>query len=117
MIEILHPGLLAIIVDKGRYGFSHIGVPLSSCLDDFAYEALKYLIDTHENPPVIEIIGSGFSLKFHSEISCAITGARVEASLDNEICHAWKTFQAKKGSVLRIKSVKEGFRYYIGFSG
>ncbi|MCX7965427.1 MAG: biotin-dependent carboxyltransferase family protein, partial [Syntrophorhabdaceae bacterium] len=46
-----------------------------------------------------------------------ITGARVEASLDNEICHAWKTFQAKKGSVLRIKSVKEGFRYYIGFSG
>ncbi|MCX8109901.1 MAG: biotin-dependent carboxyltransferase family protein [Syntrophorhabdaceae bacterium] len=117
MIEIINPGLQSIIVDNGRYGFSDIGVPASPALDGFAYKALNYLTG-HQNPsPVIEAIGPMFSLVFHKDMTFAITGAWVEGILDDRPFTSWQSIRVKKGSVIKIKRVNSGFRYYLGFSG
>lgn len=117
MIEVLNPGLQSIIVDKGRFGFGDIGVPTSSCLDYFAYSAVNYLTDNLKNPPVIEVIGPMFSLKFHCNVVFAITGAWIEGTLNDKPITSWKSIKAEKDSILKIKKINEGFRYYIGFSG
>ena len=44
MIEIVSPGWLSIIVDKGRHGLADVGVPPSSALDDHALTALNVLL-------------------------------------------------------------------------
>ncbi|MCX5797984.1 MAG: biotin-dependent carboxyltransferase family protein [Proteobacteria bacterium] len=117
MIEVLTPGWLSIIVDGGRYGYGDIGVPPSSALDKFAYNALNHLTESDMNAPVIEVMGNDFSLKIHVDVVCAITGARVIAYIDDMPLKPWYSFMAKKGSILRVKEVEEGLRYYVGFSG
>jgi antagonist of KipI len=117
MIEIIHQGKMTCIVDSGRYGHAAVGVPPSAALDAFAYGALNRLLDQDGNAPVLEVIGAQFSLKFHQNMICAITGARVRASLDDRPLNPWTSFWAKAGSVLQVNEVTEGLRYYLGFAG
>ncbi|HPP42297.1 MAG TPA: biotin-dependent carboxyltransferase family protein [Syntrophorhabdaceae bacterium] len=117
MIEIINPGLQSIVVDNGRYGFADIGVPASSALDGFAYKAVNLLTGHLNSPPVIESIGPMFSLVFHSNMTFAITGAWVDGTIDDRPLTSWQSIKAKKGSILKIKRVLKGFRYYLGFSG
>jgi antagonist of KipI len=117
MIEILNPGWQSLIVDSGRYGYGHIGVPPSSALDRFAYDALNFLLGNNRSAPALEVLGRGFALTFGKDLQCAITGARVAATLNDQPRPGWTPFQVNPGDVLRIKDVHEGFRYYIGFSG
>ena len=74
MIEIIHPGWLSCIVDRGRYGYASVGIPPSSALDLYAYKALNLLTGHEDDAPVLEVMGTPFSLKFYEEVICAITG-------------------------------------------
>jgi antagonist of KipI len=116
-MDILNPGLLSIFVDHGRYGFGGIGVPASSALDVLACRTVNYLMDSDLKAPVLEILGRGFAARFETPQDVAITGARVWATVDDHPVPSWTPFQVGPGSVLRIREVLEGFRYYIGFSG
>ncbi len=117
MIEVINPGVQSIIVDRGRLGFGSVGVPLSAALDMYALEALNCLLGNSTSSPAVEAFGIGFALKFNIEISFAITGARVEARLGENIIRPWAPCRAMPGDVLRILNVTEGFRFYVGFSG
>jgi antagonist of KipI len=115
-INVRNPGLYALIVDLGRYGYGAVGVPPSSALDRYACRALYYLTD-NPGAPVIEAIGPGLTLHFDADVTCAMTGARVKAFLDDSFVRPWTAFKAKRGSVLQVKEVMEGLRYYVGFAG
>ncbi|MDQ1278531.1 MAG: hypothetical protein QG555_1574 [Thermodesulfobacteriota bacterium] len=115
-ITIRNPGLLSLIVDLGRNGFGAVGVPSSSALDRFACHALYSLLDL-ANAPVLEVIDPRFALQFDADVICAIAGAKVKAFLDDTPLRPWASFHAKKGSLLRVMEITEGFRYYIGFAG
>jgi antagonist of KipI len=115
-LTVQNPGLYALIVDLGRFGYAAAGVPASSGLDAYACRALYHLTGNADTP-VIEAIGPGFALHFDADVTFAITGARVKAFLDESFVRPWTAFRAKRGSVLRVREVMEGLRYYIGFSG
>jgi antagonist of KipI len=117
MITIINPGWLSLIVDGGRYGYGAIGVPPSSALDYYAYRILNLLVGHEGDAPVIEVMGSNFSLTVGADITCAITGARVRAFLNNQPIKPWAAFPMGKGGTLTVQDVEEGFRYYVGFSG
>lgn len=117
MIEIINPGWPSLIVDGGRFGEAAVGVPSSSALDRYACRALQRLIGHAADTPVLEVMGAAFALRFHHAMTCAITGARVKATLDDRPVRPWASFRAAPGSLLRIQEVLEGLRYYIGFSG
>ena len=117
MIEIIHQGIMTCIVDSGRYGYAAVGVPPSAALDSFAYGVLNRLLAQNGHAPALEVIGAQFSLRFHRNIICARTGARVRASLDDKPLNPWTSFSAASGSVLKVHEVTEGFRYYLGFAG
>lgn len=115
-ITVQNPGLYSLIVDPGRHGFGALGVPPSAALDDYACRALYHLTG-NAGAPVIEAIGPRFALRFDADVTCAITGARVKAFLGESFLRPWTAFPVKRGAILRIRDVMEGFRYYIGFSG
>ncbi len=115
-VTIRNPGLMTLIVDLGRNGYSNVGVPTSAALDGFACRALYALLDSPD-AAVLEVTGPRFALQFHDDTVCAITGARVQAFLDDTPLRPWTSFLAGSGSILRIREVREGFRYYIGFGG
>ncbi len=115
-ITIRNPGLLSLIVDPGRKGHSDVGVPSSSALDLYACRAL-YALLASPDIPLIEALGPRLAVRFDADVTCALTGARVKAFLDDLPLPPWSSFTAKKGSILRIREVSEGFRYYLGFAG
>jgi antagonist of KipI len=116
MIEIVNPGWLSFSVDRGRRGFSHIGVPSSSALDRYAFDAVNYLTGCSPGAPALEVIGKGFSFLAGLDVDCAITGAKARIFVDNSPVSPWTCFPVHRGSVLTVKDVEEGFRYYVGFS-
>lgn len=105
------------MVDGGRYGYGDIGVPPSSALDSLALTSLNLLLGSSIDTAAIEVVGPEFSLAFTEEMAVALTGAKVLASVDGEMVRPWATFAVRKGSLLRVSRVLEGFRYYVGFSG
>lgn len=117
MIEIINPGWPSLIVDGGRFGEAAVGVPSSSALDLYALRALQRLLGHAADAPAIEVMGASFALRFHCDMTCAITGARVRATIDDRPVRPWTSFQAVPGSLLRIQEATEGLRYYVGFSG
>jgi len=117
MIEVVHPGIFSIVVDGGRYGYADYGVPSSAAIDLFALKMLNAMLNNPPSAPAIEVIGSGFSLRFHSDITCAITGAKVDALCDGKSVRSWSSFEVKSGDTMKIKDIIEGFRYYVSFSG
>ncbi|OPY01827.1 MAG: KipI antagonist [Syntrophorhabdus sp. PtaB.Bin047] len=117
MIEVLSPGFLSIIVDRGRQGHGHIGVPSSRELDRHAAAIARYLVDSPGDAPLIEVMGNDLRLRILEETTLAITGAKVKATLGDEPLRPWSAVRAKKDSILRVAEVLEGLRYYIAFSG
>jgi antagonist of KipI len=117
MIEIIHPGIMSLVVDGGRYGYREVGIPTSPALDLYALSVLNHLLGNEGTAPAIEAFGERFSIRFGKDICCAITGAKVRASLEDRPVQSWMTFEARAGETLTIDEVREGFRYYVGFSG
>jgi biotin-dependent carboxylase-like uncharacterized protein len=117
MIEIINPGWPSLIVDGGRFGEAAVGVPSSSALDLYAFRAAQCLTGQGSDTPVLEVMGASFALRFDCDMTCAITGARVKARLNDRSIRPWASFRAAAGSLLRILEVGDGLRYYIGFSG
>ncbi len=117
MIEVLSPGFLSIVVDRGRHGHGHIGVASSRELDRHASAIARYLVDIPGDAPLLEVMGNDLKLCILEEMAFAITGAKVKATLDGEPLRPWSTVHARKGGVLRVAEVLEGLRYYIAFSG
>ena len=64
MIEIIHPGIMSLVVDGGRYGHREVGIPPSPALDSYALSALNHLLGNEDNAPAIEVFGEKFSLRF-----------------------------------------------------
>ena len=117
MIEMIHPGIMSLVVDGGRRGYREVGIPTSSALDLYALSSLNHLLGNEGNAPAIEVFGEKFSLRFGRDVCCAITGAKVRASLEGRPLHSWMSFEAKAGETLTVDETREGFRYYVGFSG
>ena len=117
MIEIIHPGIMSLVVDGGRYGYREVGIPTSPALDLYALSVLNHFLGNEGDAPAIEVFGDKFSLRFGKDVCCAITGAKVRASLEGRSLHSWMSFTARAGEILTVDEVREGFRYYVGFSG
>ncbi len=116
MIEVINPGWLSLFVDRGRYGFARLGVPPSSALDRYAFDAVNHLLGNPAGTPVLEVVGKGFAVTSHVNVKCAVTGARVRAFVNADAVPSWAPFPLPRGSRLTVEEVEEGFRYYIGFS-
>jgi allophanate hydrolase subunit 2 len=112
MIEIVNPAWFSIIVD-GEESPRRVGVPSSAALDQFSYKLLNYLVRNERDAPVLEVMGNEFAVRLNCEVTCAITGAQVIAYIDDRQITPWVSFTAHRGSILRVKEVLEGFRYYM----
>ena len=117
MIEIINPGWLSLIVDRGRYGYGEAGVPPSSGLDAFACTACKLLVGQDDSAPLIEGMGPGFSFRAGADVTVAVTGAKALLGVGKKEYESWSSFIMRKGDSMTVHTVLEGFRYYVGFSG
>ncbi|KAA1242646.1 biotin-dependent carboxyltransferase family protein [Aquimarina sp. RZ0] len=114
IVEIIKQGLYTTIQDLGRLGFGKFGVPKSGAMDQRSFLLANAVLNNDKNCAVIEWILVPPILKFHGDTVISITGAVCIPYLDDVRYKMNRQLFVKKGSVLKLKKVKNGM---IGFVG
>ncbi|WP_024955018.1 biotin-dependent carboxyltransferase family protein [Sulfurospirillum arcachonense] len=115
--EVLNAGILATVQDTGRKGLGSIGVTESGVMDEFSYHWLNRLLGNDYGTNALEIVFGGVKLKANGNTTFALSGAKVDASINNQPIEIWKTYEIKDGDILNLGFASSGARIYLGVVG
>ena len=116
-IKVVAPGGYTTIQDKGRFGFQHMGIPVSGVLDSFAFALANLLVGNLENTAVMELTVMGPCLEIQKEMDIALTGAKMGIFVNENPQDQWRSIRVKPGDIVNIGQVQSGCRAYLAFSG
>jgi len=119
MIHVIEGGLYTTVQDyPGRVGYWGVGIPPSGPMDAFAFCVANALVGNSETCAALEITAMGPTLQFDEDTVIALTGAKLEAKLDDAAVPWWQAIEVAKGSVLTLRSLASpGFRTYLAVAG
>jgi urea carboxylase len=119
MIEVIEGGLYTTVQDyPGRVGYWNVGIPPSGPMDSFAFRVANALVGNDQSCAGLEITAMGPTLRFERDTAVALTGARLQARLDETDVPWWESFEAPAGSVLTLRTLAgKGFRTYMAIAG
>lgn len=118
-IDIVSAGTQTTIQDyPGRTGYWDIGVPPSGPFDQYSFNLGNRLLDNPVDAAGLEITLNGPSLRFNSDTQIVLTGAAMDAHLDDVAITFWEVINVAAGQTLRIgKTVSAGARAYLCLKG
>ena len=115
MIQFISPGFYTSIQDAGRQGFRYLGLPLSGPMDQTAFALANALLPHPADQCVFECTMIGPTLKITEALRFVLTGASIEAWLDNRPLEMNKIYQTTVESELKLGRVTQGLRTYLRF--
>ena len=116
-LQVLSPGPLTTIQDRGRYGYIASGIGVSGAMDQDAYEAANYLVGNRHGEAVLEATLMGPSIRFEADCICAVTGADMRAKIGNQPVEPYRPFWVQAGQVLTMGYAQTGCRGYLAVQG
>lgn len=116
-IQVIKPGILTTIQDRGRVGYQKYGVNISGAMDISAARVANILIGNDENEPVLEMTLSGTTLKFTKDHMIAICGGNMTPYINNYAVPMWQPLVVKEGSTLSFAKYTSGCRVYLAIAG
>ncbi len=117
MFLVHSPGPYTTIQDRGRFGYVHMGVPVSGALDEFAYTCANLLVGNSEDRPALEITFAGPHMKAMDDADIALTGADMDFTINGMAAGQWRTIRVKRGDSIRINTAHTGCRAYLAVTG
>ena len=115
MISVEAPGFYTTIQDKGRFGYRHLGVPVSGPMDHRAFDLAMALLPYELDCFVFECTLIGPTLRLEKEIHFVVTGAPISINLNEAYLDMNKVYVAPANSLLRLGKVLQGTRSYLRF--
>lgn len=115
--RVLDAGFLTTVQDIGRRGYACYGFSPSGAMDQRALALANLLVGNSVNEAVLECHKEGPSLEFTSSGAFALTGAKVEATLNGEKIDSYRTYVCQTRDILKIESFQRGMYAYISFAG
>ena len=112
-LEVTNKGFLCLIQDRGRFGVGHSGLSQGGALDLHSFYWANKLLNNSPTDSLIEITMGGASFTALTNLTLAITGAEMSATIDNSPIHNWQSFHLPKGQTLHFDYAKNGLRSYL----
>lgn len=118
-IDVLAGGTQTTIQDyPGRKGYWNIGVPPSGPMDSVSFCLGNTLLGNHKADAGLEITVSGPTLRFNSATRIVLTGATIQAELDEVSIESGCIIDVKAGQTLTLGNIKgAGARSYLAVQG
>ena len=116
-LEILAPGALTTLQDRGRFGFGQYGVPPSGAVDPFSLRVGNLLVGNPEAEACLEITVIGPKIIALTDTAIAITGADLQPMINDTPLGMWRTHLLRKDEVLSFKGPRIGCRPYVAVGG
>ncbi|WP_368031258.1 biotin-dependent carboxyltransferase family protein [Arcobacter sp. s6] len=112
-LEIINNPILVMLQDKGRYGYSDIGVTNSGVMDEYAYLSANKMLGNSLETNILEIAFSNVIFKANASTQIAITGAICELFINDISKQCWETHNVKAGDTIKIGKILKGTRVYL----
>ena len=112
-LKVLKPGILTLVQDLGRFAYQHIGLSPGGAADEHAFLWANRLLNNRSNTPALEICFGGLQLEVLANTTIAITGAEMNATLNNQPIENWQTHTLKVGDKLSFAHASSGIRSYL----
>jgi 5-oxoprolinase (ATP-hydrolysing) subunit C len=116
-IVVNRPGPLALVVDRGRFGFLAMGVSWGGAADLLAYTAAHRLAGNTANEAAIEITFGGSHFTFTERTLFALAGAECMATLNGRTVSSWRSYEAEAGETLALRPPQRGVRTILAVHG
>jgi 5-oxoprolinase (ATP-hydrolysing) subunit C len=111
------PGLLSLLVDRGRARTRHLGVPLGGAADRAALALGNALVGNPPDAVAIEVTFAGPALEARHPAACVVFGAPFLCMVNGRPVPAGTTFTLEAGDVLRVGGTPAGVRGYLCVAG
>ena len=115
--EVVQPGILTTVQDRGRYGYQRYGVPSSGALDEHSLRVANILVGNDEGAAVLELTFAGAALRFLTPTLVSVTGADLGATLNGGPVAQWEAVPVAQDDVLAFEQVRAGMRGYLAIAG
>lgn len=112
-LKVLKPGILTLVQDLGRFAYQHIGLSPGGAADEHAFLWANRLLNNRPNNPALEICFGGLQLEVLANTNIAITGAEMNATLNDQPLENWQTHSIKVGDKLNFAHASSGIRSYL----
>ena len=117
-LEVIRPGLeMTVQAYPGRQGYWEVGVPPSGPMDDLSFQLGNRLLDNPPDAAGLEMVLGGAKIRFRGTTRCILTGAKVQATLDEQPITRGQVFTVTAGQVLSVDAMEEGLRAYLLIQG
>ncbi|WP_449355470.1 biotin-dependent carboxyltransferase family protein [Virgibacillus natechei] len=117
LFHVIKPGILTTFQDLGRPGYQRYGVPVSGAMDRFALQLANILAGNPRSAACLEITLLGPVLEACTPLTISITGADLEAKINEKTIPLWTTVHMEKGDKLSFGKHQSGVRAYIAVAG
>ncbi len=116
-LKIIDPGVKATVQDLGRTGIRHHGLARGGVLDLRSAAWANKLLDNDRNAACVEIVLGGFRAEALSACEVAVTGARVEVTVNGQAVDMWRSLQLAPGDELAIGHARNHRLIYLAVQG
>lgn len=115
--EVREGGLYTTVQDLGRVGYRSLGVPLSGAMDPAALQLANVVAGNAPGAAAIECTAPGPVLRALDDITIAITGADLQATLDRATVERGTAISVRAGQTLSFGAPREGMWAYVAVTG
>lgn len=116
-VEVVDPGPLSTLQDRGRWGWAHLGVPRAGALDRGAAALARRLVGGAPDDAVVETTMGGVVLRTHRAVTLAVTGASCDVAVDGRGVAHTAPVTVPADAMVRVGPAVAGVRSYVAFAG
>ncbi|MDY7117537.1 biotin-dependent carboxyltransferase family protein [Halomonas sp. SSL-5] len=110
-------GPLALLQDAGRFGVRRLGVTQGGPADLHGWAWANRLVDNAWGNPALEITFGGLQLVAERDLTIAVAGADLGATLEGSPLPLWQPISLREGETLVFGTPRNGLRAYLAVAG
>jgi KipI family sensor histidine kinase inhibitor len=117
VLEVVAPGLRAVLQDSGRRGVAAVGVPTAGPADPTSFALANALVGNPPGAGSLELTGGGTRLRCLAPCHVALVGAAPEVRVDGAAVPGGQLLPLAPGQGLEVRAIGHGCRAYLAVAG
>jgi len=116
-LTVLQPGTQTLIMDAGRPGHRHQGIPGGGAADRLSFAIANHLVGNAWDTPALECALGGMHIRFETDHVIALSGAQMWSQNQGLNLPLNKAVQVEAGDILTMSYARAGCRAYLAIAG
>jgi biotin-dependent carboxylase-like uncharacterized protein len=116
-LEVIAPGVLSLLQDRGRFGAHRIGLTNGGPMDPEAFNLCHRLLGNDAGSTAVEISFGGSHFRSTVNTFMCVTGASMPLTINGVEKPLWAVHPVAAGDDIRLDFAERGCRSYLGVAG